>query len=263
MFKFIGLISCWGYVLRLNGYKTPLWRLYKFASGTKLLPFLEWQLLDWVHMVLMFSSPKTPLIKMFGTLHLFIIWSEIMSRIPELVILCRESTFFMVVEHFGGDHNRALCLAAIMSIRNRFNATASSMKSFNTVLQKKEVNDILDIVHTCIGLCQRNSPRMDFDESESLWFRLLDSFCEPLIDSYSTRINSEGKFNTENNSVHRIRWKLSRFQKGAHILRKLFSLFIKAIVEGMIGYVRLPTIMMKLLSDNGSQEFGDFKLTIL
>ncbi|KAK1404332.1 hypothetical protein POM88_003937 [Heracleum sosnowskyi] len=151
--------------------------------------------------------------------------------------------------------------------------SASSMKSFNTVLQKKEVNDILDIVHTCIGLCQRNSPRMDFDESESLWFRLLDSFCEPLIDSYSTRINSEGKFNTEslarsldreeNNSVHRIRWKLSRFQKGANILRKLFSLFIKAIVEGMIGYVRLPTIMMKLLSDNGSQEFGDFKLTIL
>ncbi|KAK1387277.1 hypothetical protein POM88_015455 [Heracleum sosnowskyi] len=42
-----GDISCWGYVLRLNGYKTPLWRLYKFASGTKLLPFLEWQLLDW------------------------------------------------------------------------------------------------------------------------------------------------------------------------------------------------------------------------
>ena len=31
----------------------------------------------------------------------------------------------------------------------------------------------------------------------------------------------------------------------------------------MIGYVRLPTIMSKLLSDNGTQEFGDFKLTIL
>lgn len=31
----------------------------------------------------------------------------------------------------------------------------------------------------------------------------------------------------------------------------------------MIGYVHLPTIMAKLLSDNGSQEFGDFKPTIL
>lgn len=47
------------------------------------------------------------------------------------------------------------------------------------------------------------------------------------------------------------------------MLRRLFSTFIKEIVEGMIGYVRLPTVMMKLLSDNGSQEFGDFKATIL
>ena len=31
----------------------------------------------------------------------------------------------------------------------------------------------------------------------------------------------------------------------------------------MIGYVRLPTVMMKLLSENGNQEFGDFKATIL
>ncbi|GJX44310.1 hypothetical protein Tco_0260986 [Tanacetum coccineum] len=31
----------------------------------------------------------------------------------------------------------------------------------------------------------------------------------------------------------------------------------------MIGFVRLPTVMMKLLSDNGNQEFGDFNATIL
>lgn len=60
-----------------------------------------------------------------------------------------------------------------------------------------------------------------------------------------------------------IKWRIPMCHKGAHILRKLFSQFIKEIVEGMIGYVRLPTIMSKLLSDNGSQEFGDFKLTIL
>ena len=59
------------------------------------------------------------------------------------------------------------------------------------------------------------------------------------------------------------RWKISKSLNGAHILRKLFAQFIKEIVEGMIGYVHLPTIMSKLLSDNGSQEFGDFKLTIL
>ena len=60
-----------------------------------------------------------------------------------------------------------------------------------------------------------------------------------------------------------VQWKISKSHKGAHILRRLFSQFIKEIVDGMIGYVRLPTIMSKLLSDNGSQEFGDFKVTIL
>ncbi|KAJ0054037.1 hypothetical protein Pint_00669 [Pistacia integerrima] len=60
-----------------------------------------------------------------------------------------------------------------------------------------------------------------------------------------------------------IKWRISKSHRGAYILRKLFSQFIKEIVEGMIGYVHLPTIMSKLLSDNGSQEFGDFKLTIL
>lgn len=62
--------------------------------------------------------------------------------------------------------------------------------------------------------------------------------------------------------VQTLKWKV-KYGKCAHITRKLFSIFIKEIVEGMIGYVRLPRIMLKLLSDNGNQEFGDFKLTIL
>ena len=67
----------------------------------------------------------------------------------------------------------------------------------------------------------------------------------------------------EDKQVCIIKWKISKFEKGAHILRKLFSQFIKEIVEGMIGYIRLPIIMSKLLSDNGGQEFGNFKGTIL
>lgn len=135
--------------------------------------------------------------------------------------------------------------------------------------------DIFNNLHLLLVACYlillNNSTALRKILKETIIFQY--RFCEPLIDSYSTKINSEETFNIEslatsldreeNNSVHRIRWKLSRFQKGAHILRKLFSLFIKEIVEGMIGYIRLPTIMMKLLSDNGSQEFGDFKLTIL
>ncbi|KAJ0479069.1 putative transcription factor WD40-like family [Helianthus annuus] len=126
-------------------------------------------------------------------------------------------------------------------------------------VMNKEVNDILHIVRTCVGLCQRNSSRLDPNESEALWFQLLDKFCEPLTDPCASKMDSE-----QNSSGSlKTTWKIRGSDKGALMLRKLFSIFIKEIVEGMIGYVRLPTVMMKLLSDNGSQEFGDFKPTIL
>lgn len=98
-------------------------------------------------------------------------------------------------------------------------------------------------------------------------------FCVPLIDSYRDGTVSEGgnpnriltapSGMEEDEEEPIIKWRISKSHKGAHLLKKLFSLFIKEIVEGMMGYVRLPTIMSKLLSDNGSSEFGDFKLTIL
>ncbi|KAL7224339.1 hypothetical protein ACSBR1_025740 [Camellia fascicularis] len=149
----------------------------------------------------------------------------------------------------------------------------AGIEHFSAILKKEEVKDILEILHACIGLCQRNTPRLDPEESESLWFLLLDSFCEPLMDSFNEKMVPQGETyigtqaeplgGQENEEACIIKWKISKFHEGAHILRKLFSQFIKEIVEGMIGYIRLPIIMSKLLSDNGSQEFGDFKVTIL
>ncbi|KAM3238790.1 hypothetical protein P3L10_013823 [Capsicum annuum] len=128
-----------------------------------------------------------------------------------------------------------------------------------------EVTDILEILRTCIGLCQRNSPRLDPDEAESLWFQLLDSFCEPLVDSQDHSIirNKDEERAQEGEPACKIQWKVSKSHRNTHILRKLISAFIKEIVEGMIGYVCLPRIILKLLSDNETQEFGDFKPTIL
>ncbi|KAK4848694.1 hypothetical protein QYF36_016176 [Acer negundo] len=143
---------------------------------------------------------------------------------------------------------------------------------FSTVFNMEEVNDIHNILHAYIGLCQRNTPRLNPEDSETLWFKLLDSFCEPLMGSYGDERASEVENHArmmesldsqEEEEACIIKWRISASHRGAHIFKKLFSQFIKEIVEGMIGYVRLPTIMSKLLSDNGSQEFGDFKLTIL
>ncbi|XP_030535346.1 vacuolar protein sorting-associated protein 8 homolog isoform X2 [Rhodamnia argentea] len=144
-----------------------------------------------------------------------------------------------------------------------------SLENFSTVLRMEEVNDIKRTLDLCIGLCQRNTPRLNPEESETLWFKLLDSFCEPLLGLptgkiASVEVNSDGIYSKsqDDDASPIIKWTLNS-HGGAPILRKLISQFIKEIVEGMIGYVRLPTIMSKLLSENGSQEFGDFKLTIL
>ncbi|KAM3247330.1 vacuolar protein sorting-associated protein 8 [Capsicum annuum] len=141
----------------------------------------------------------------------------------------------------------------------------TALEHFKAILSNKEVIDILEILRTCIGLCQRNSPRLDLDEAESLWFQLLDSFCEPLVDSHDHSIirYKDEERAQEGEPACKIQWKVSKSHRNAHILRKLISAFIKEIVEGMIGYVCLPRIILKLLSDNETQEFGDFKPTIL
>ncbi|KAL2575460.1 hypothetical protein GLYMA_16G018400v4 [Glycine max] len=149
---------------------------------------------------------------------------------------------------------------------------SSHMEIFNSVLKTKEVNDIHNLLRACIGLCQRNTPRLNPEESEAHWFKLLDSFCDPLMDSNVEERAHESKNyfgvlagsadSQQDKDTHENSWKILKSQNG-HILKKLLSQFIKEIVEGMIGFVHLPTIMSKLLSDNGSQEFGDFKHTIL
>ncbi|KAK6789795.1 hypothetical protein RDI58_013595 [Solanum bulbocastanum] len=196
-------------------------------------------------------------------------------RVERCLHLCQEygviDAAAFLLERVG-DIGSALLLV-ISSLNDKFILLDSAVESehcgtaqghFKAVLSKKEVTDIIEILRTCIGLCQRNSPRLDPDEAESLWFQLLDSFCEPLMDSHDHIIRyKEEECLQEGERACKIQWKVSKSHRNAHILRKLLSVFIKEIVEGMIGYVSLPRIILKLLSDNETQEFGDFKPTIL
>ncbi|KAF5201636.1 Vacuolar protein sorting-associated protein 8-like protein [Thalictrum thalictroides] len=164
--------------------------------------------------------------------------------------------------------------SAVEDIISDFSTSSYSEKQLlEAVSRIGEVNAVCDILHSSIGLCQRNSQRLDPEESEFLWFQLLDSFCEPLRDPSDAKIVSRGNISSTLAATFDVNeekeeavdnWRIPKSHGGAPILRKLFAQFIKEIVEGMInGYVRLPTIMSKLLSDNGSQVFGDFKLIIL
>ncbi|CAH1429293.1 unnamed protein product [Lactuca virosa] len=183
-------------------------------------------------------------------------------RVDHCLRLCQEYRIIdaaaFLLERVG-DVGTALSftLSDLMDKFHMLDAVVQSVYDFNAIMKKKEVNDILYVVYTCVGLCQRNSSRLDPNESEALWFQLLDTFCEPLTNP------NPGVGGDKKDCGSKSKWKIKGCDEGGDILRKLFSIFIKEIVEGMIGYVRLPTVMMKLLSDNGHQEFGDFKATIL
>ncbi|PPR88490.1 hypothetical protein GOBAR_AA32197 [Gossypium barbadense] len=106
---------------------------------------------------------------------------------------------------------------------------SGSMEYFNSILKMKEVNDIRNLLQACIELCQRNTPRLNPEESEMLWFRLLDSFCEPLMGSYCNDMVSEkenhaelvGSLGSQDEEECIIKWRIPKSHKGGHILRKL------------------------------------------
>lgn len=163
----------------------------------------------------------------------------------------------------------------ISSVESTFSGVASKsiseIKQPDIVLEMSEAHPVLDALHASIGLCQRNSQRLDPEESQSLWFQLLDSFSEPLKKLYGIKdVNGKGvKSNWSEASMEHLKEKglsqqmrISTKQKCLNVLRKVFSQCVGEIIEAMAGYIPLPAIMAKLLSDNGNQEFGDFKLVI-
>lgn len=159
------------------------------------------------------------------------------------------------------------------AVANAFVKSTSSItseeKQLNVVLMMPEVEAVQAILHAAVGLCQRNTLRLDPQESEYLWFSLLDTFSEPSrkLYSYEKSLRDENGHCSESQMGQSVksslRWKVLEVGEAAYLLRKVFAHFIGEVIDGMVGYVPLPMIMGKLLSDNGSQEFGDFKATIL
>ncbi|CAD6252061.1 unnamed protein product [Miscanthus lutarioriparius] len=146
----------------------------------------------------------------------------------------------------------------ISSVENTFSGVAS--KSISEIKQ-------LDIVLEM----SEEFWRLDPEESQSLWFQLLDSFSEPLKKLYGIKdVNGKGaRSNWSEAPMEHLKEKglsqqmrISTKQKCLNVLRKVFSQCVGETIEAMAGYIPLPAIMAKLLSDNGSQEFGDFKLVI-
>ncbi|KAG0472778.1 hypothetical protein HPP92_014635 [Vanilla planifolia] len=67
----------------------------------------------------------------------------------------------------------------VTTVQNKFDEMTSRKLSdiewLAKILELKEAYAVRDVLHASIGLCQRNTQRLDRQESDSLWFHLFDS----------------------------------------------------------------------------------------
>ncbi|BBN19147.1 vacuolar protein sorting-associated protein 8 [Marchantia polymorpha subsp. ruderalis] len=144
------------------------------------------------------------------------------------------------------------------------------------VKDRPEVTAVHSVVRVAVALCQRNTFRLEPKESESLWFRLLDRFVEPLreINLQLRKLKTRGQFNLRTNSksdsaydatsnTDVFCWKVVGIDVAVQAVRTLLVQYIGEIVNGMMGFVPISVTMSKILEDHGGHEFGDFKATIL
>ncbi|CAM6071281.1 unnamed protein product [Sphagnum tenellum] len=107
-----------------------------------------------------------------------------------------------------------------------------------------------------VTLCQRNTLRLDQQESESLWFRVLDRF-DLLLSVILLQIWVRYEVD------HMLFCHLKIILAAGNCVRRVLVWMMGDVIDGMMGYVPLRVIMDKILAEHGNHPFGDFRATIL
>eukprot|EP01132_Coremiostelium_polycephalum_P006682 gene6682-8267_t len=148
-------------------------------------------------------------------------------------------------------------------------ANVKQLKQEDTLSTSPQEREVKTILNSAIALCQRNSPRLQDTENEALWFKLLDS-----IVVYLKKIKQTNLLNENAWSVGSLNLVVAAHIESTHTQEKqprsavysksvlFLTRLIQIIVNNMMGSVALPSILSKIVNDNGSDEFGDFKSII-
>ncbi|CAK4068105.1 unnamed protein product [Aphanomyces euteiches] len=127
--------------------------------------------------------------------------------------------------------------------------SSSTMQYESSILQSlnegKEVKSTLDVA---IAMCERHSARHHDDQSEKLWFTLLDA-CLKVQNTVKKQMQSKTKGKTSTRGAQTV------FQIAVNEM-------IAMILERMSSCVSLQSILFKITNEHGNEEFGDFRPTI-
>eukprot|EP01102_Stenamoeba_stenopodia_P007852 TRINITY_DN2219_c0_g1_i1.p1 TRINITY_DN2219_c0_g1~~TRINITY_DN2219_c0_g1_i1.p1 ORF type:complete len:407 (-),score=89.34 TRINITY_DN2219_c0_g1_i1:42-1262(-) len=130
--------------------------------------------------------------------------------------------------------------------------------SFGAATPKAQVErlekEVEQVVVVAISLCQRTSPTLDARESETLWFRLMDKLVHPL-----RKLKFRGR---RKRDLAHIQDEVQSTPETKKVKQSLTNM-IRMVLHSMMGYVSLPSLMLKIVRDHGGDEFQDFKAIIL
>eukprot|EP01130_Rhizamoeba_saxonica_P008254 TRINITY_DN3334_c0_g1_i1.p1 TRINITY_DN3334_c0_g1~~TRINITY_DN3334_c0_g1_i1.p1 ORF type:complete len:1330 (-),score=304.47 TRINITY_DN3334_c0_g1_i1:81-3971(-) len=115
---------------------------------------------------------------------------------------------------------------------------------------------VLEAINPAIKFCKRNSQKLDDAESEALWFELLDAFVIRIKDYRGEVFSNPLSKGSRRREVYKISKGIDI--KSANIIEAL-TLFVRYILENLMGKVRMDTIMKKVVEDHKHDCFGDFK----
>lgn len=157
-----------------------------------------------------------------------------------------------------GDVSGALSLTLTaleeqLLVLRRLAEAQSTPPSFDEDISEAEVN-VGSALRMVIELCQRNSQRLVDKENEHLWFQLLDTLVVPLR-KLKAKLNRRGGFE-----------KASREAAAASPVGRVvepLTNFLREVLQSMMGFVPLRSIMEKIVRDHSSAHFNDFKNIIM
>ncbi|OQS02659.1 vacuolar protein sorting-associated protein 8 [Thraustotheca clavata] len=131
---------------------------------------------------------------------------------------------------------------------NTADTSASGWQQESIIESVQEGKEVMKTLDVAIAMCQRNSARHHDDQSEKLWFTLLD-MCLKVQNLAKKSMQSKTKSRTSTRGAQTV------FQVAVNEL-------IRIILERMSSCVSLQAILFKITNEHGKDEFGDFRPTI-
>eukprot|EP00698_Gefionella_okellyi_P019588 TRINITY_DN6022_c0_g1_i1.p1 TRINITY_DN6022_c0_g1~~TRINITY_DN6022_c0_g1_i1.p1 ORF type:complete len:1522 (-),score=360.42 TRINITY_DN6022_c0_g1_i1:629-5194(-) len=107
------------------------------------------------------------------------------------------------------------------------------------------LKDVQEVLGAGTALCQRNSQQLEVQESQLLWFRLLDTLAD-VHRKYQAQLASSAK-----QPVSVVR------------LERVLQRLLRTILSDMMGYLPLPSIIAKVVRDHRMDQFGEFRSIIM